>query len=74
LVAKWQNYATKTNADYNFGEEKRKKEKKTPLILTRTKGFFVKNKGPNLPGFQKERKRKRKMPDFCNRFQQLAKI
>jgi hypothetical protein len=28
LVAKWKNYATKTNADHNFGEEKRKKRKK----------------------------------------------
>jgi hypothetical protein len=47
-----------------LGRKKGKKEKKTPLVLTRTKGFFVKKQGPNLPDFQKERKRKRKNARF----------
>jgi hypothetical protein len=43
LVAKWQNYATKTNADHNFGEEKRKKEKKdTPNFDTYKRVFCEK--------------------------------
>jgi hypothetical protein len=40
FVAKWQNYATKTNDDHNFGEEKRKKD--TPDFDTYKKGFYVK--------------------------------
>jgi hypothetical protein len=74
FVAKWQNYAIKTNADHNFGEEKREKRKKDTPDFDTYKRVFCEKKGPSLPDFQKERKRKRKMPDFYDRFQQLAKI